>query len=292
MIISLPSIRHDKAGFESLVNLWTQTKQYSFSGISIDMSAVDWFDADMCAILGGILYRLTSNSNSINLINIHSEVESILLKNGFLSYYGHAQIPDCWGTTIPYKRFNLEQQQHFAQYIDDKLMNRQELPVMSKGLKKKFEKSLHEIFSNADAHSQTQHGIHCCGQFFPRRNRINFSITDLGIGMRQNIKEKKGEDLSPEDAIKWATSGNKTTKTGNIPGGLGLKFICDFIKLNHGHLQIVSDAGYWRLDKFQEISGPLSHPFPGTVVCLEINTADTNSYLLSTELTKTDLSRK
>ena len=84
-------------------------------------------------------------------------------------------------------------------------------------------------------------------------------------------------------AIVWATEANNTTKGGSVPGGLGLKLLGEFIDLNGGCLQIASDAGYWRRSNKGSSSTPLGHPFPGTVVNIEINTADTHSYVLSSE---------
>ena len=74
-----------------------------------------------------------------------------------------------------------------------------------------------------------------------------------------------------------------------IPGGLGLKLLCEFIDLNGGCIQIVSDAGYWRRSGRQTAVTKLNHPFPGTVVSVEINTADTESYSLASELTTEDI---
>lgn len=289
MTVYLPEIRHDQAGFEALVRLWAQTKTCFLDDIEIDMSAVAWFDADMCAALGAILYRLGENINTVKLKNIRSAVENILSKNGFLSTYGREKIPDHWGTTLPYQRFDTKDDRYFAGYIETELMNRSEMPVMSPGLLKKFRESIFEIFSNAVLHSQTEYGIFSCGQFFPKRNRINFSVTDLGIGIRQNVKENTNLDLAPKDAIVWATEGHNTTKRGKIPGGLGLKLLREFIRLNGGCIQIVSDAGYWRQEKDKIILAHLSQPFPGTVVSVEINTTDTQSYVLSSELSEADI---
>ena len=94
---------------------------------------------------------------------------------------------------------------------------------MSPGLLKKFRESIFEIFSNAVLHSRSKMGIFTCGQFFPVRHRLDFSVADLGIGMRQNIKDNTGLNLSAEAAIQWATEGRNTTKRGPVPGGLGLK---------------------------------------------------------------------
>lgn len=289
MKISLPEIRHDRAGFEALVRLWAQTNTCFLNDIDIDMNAVTWIDADMCAALGAILYYLGENTNFVKLINIPPDVEGILSKNGFLSYYGLEKIPGRWGTTIPYQRFDVKDDRYFADYIERELMSRSEIPTMSPGLIKKFRESIFEIFSNAVLHSRTEKGIFSCGQFFPERNRINFSVSDLGISIRRSVAEHIGRDFEPEDAISWAVTERNTTKVGKIPGGLGLKLLCEFIDLNNGRMQIISDAGYWLREKGHSNTARLSQPFPGTVVCLEIDTADTQSYELFSELSETNI---
>jgi hypothetical protein len=156
--LSLPEIRHDQAGFEKLVCLQAQTKDCLLADIDIDMSQTSWFDADMCAALGAILYRLGDNLNTVKLANIRPGVEQVLLKNRFLSHYGREKIPDNWGTTIPYQRFDVKDDRYFASYIESELMRRSEMPTMSPGLLKKFRESIFEIFSNAVLHSRTELG--------------------------------------------------------------------------------------------------------------------------------------
>ncbi len=282
-------IRHNLAGFEALVRLEAETKEYLFDEVEIDMSNVGWFDADMCAAFGAVLYRLSDDLNAVRLVNIRSNVEAILSKNGFLSHYGREAIRDRWGTTIVYQRFNVKDDRYFASYIENELVQRAEIPVMSAGLQKRFRESIFEIFSNAVLHSRTELGIFSCGQFFPKRKRLDFSVADLGIGIRRNILENAGLNLSPQDAIVWATEERNTTKRGPIPGGLGLKLLSEFIDLNGGCIQIVSDAGYWRRENRKTGTAKMSHAFPGTVVSLEINTADTSSYALSSELSPDDI---
>lgn len=289
MRISLPEIRHKQAGFAALVRMASETKDCFLDDIDIDMSGTSWFDADMCAAFGAILYRLGENLNTIRLLNIRHSVEAILSKNGFLSHYGRVQIPDRWGTTIPYRRFDAKDDRYFADYIENELIHRAEMPTMSPGLLKKFRESIFEIFSNAVLHSRTEMGVFSCGQFFPGRHRLDFSVADLGVGMRQNIKDNVGLDISAEAAIRWATVGRNTTKRGSVPGGLGLKLLGEFIDLNGGCIQIVSDSGYWKRENRTTTTMPLEHPFPGTVVTVEINTADTNSYKLAAELSAADI---
>lgn len=289
MRFSLPEIRHNQAGFDALVRFHSQSEGCFFDEVEVDLRATTWIDADMCAALGAILYQLGEGVNTVRLDHLRPSVENILLKNGFLSHYGRAKIPDRWGTTIPYRRFDAKDDRYFADYIENELIHRSEMPTMSPGLLKKFRESIFEIFSNAVLHSETKQGIFSCGQFFPKRDRLDFSVADLGVGMRRNIRDKVGLDLSAVEAIVWATLGRNTTKRGSVPGGLGLKLLSEFIDLNGGCIQIVSDAGYWRREKRQTVTALLNQPFPGTVVTVEINTADKSSYILSSELTTEDI---
>jgi len=289
MKLALPQIRHEQSGFEALVRLHAQTKDCRLTRIEIDMSTTNWFDADMCGAFGAILYRLSSGLNTVELTNIPQSVKTILSKNGFLSNYGRAKLPDTWGTTIPYQRFDVKDDRYFAGYIESEFVHRPEMPKMSAALMKKFRESVFEIFSNAVLHSKTTLGIFSCGQFFPNRHRLDFSVVDLGVGIKQNVMEHTGLDLPPDEAILWATKGRNTTKRGPIPGGLGLKLLTEFVNLNEGRLQIVSDAGYWCLRKDQVATVHLPLPFPGTAVSLEIRTDDTRSYALTSELKESDI---
>jgi hypothetical protein len=287
--IRLPEIRHNQEGFEALVRLRSKTEECFLENIEIDMAWTTWFDADMCAAFGAILYQLSDSINTVKLVNIPKAVNNILSKNGFLSNYGREKLPDTWGTTIPYQRFEAKDDRYFASYIEEEFVRRSEMPKMSPGLLKKFRESVFEMFSNAVIHSQTKLGIFSCGQFFPNRHRLDFSVADLGIGIRQNVLDNAGLRLRADEAIAWATVGRNTTKRGRIPGGLGLKLLREFINLNGGRIQIVSDSGYWGLDGGEEISAELKHRFHGTVVSIEIDTSDRHAYKLSSEVSEKDI---
>ena len=289
MKIRLPKIRHDSNGFEALVRLSAKAKDCLFEDIEIEMSDATWFDADMCAPFGAILYQLGHQMNDIKLSNIPDSVSKILSRNGFLSHYGRETLPDYWGTTIPYRRFDAKDDRYFAGYIEDEFVQRSEMPRMSRGLIKKFRESVFEIFSNAVIHSQTELGIFSCGQYFPKRDRLDFAVADLGIGIRQNILENTQIELTAWQAISWATDGKNTTKRGRIPGGLGLKLLKEFISLNGGRIQIVSDSGYWALDGGKVSTKEMAYSFPGTVVSIEIDTADKRTYRLSSEISEDDI---
>ncbi len=253
------------------------------------MEATSWFDADMCAVLGAVLCLMVDDLNTVHLSNIPPGVKHILSRNGFLSHYGREKMPDRWNTTVSYRRFDVRDDLHFASYIEDEYAQRPEMPDMSPELLKKFRHSVLELFSNAVWHSQTRLGIFSCGQFYSQKNRLAFTVVDLGIGMRQNIKNCLGLELSSTEAIVWCTTGSNTTRRGSIPGGLGLKILCDFIDLNGGCIQIVSDDGYWQRERQRVTYTTMSNRFPGTAVNILINSADPKTYVLSSELHPDDI---
>lgn len=261
----------------------------AFADIEIDMSATNWFDADMCAAYGAILYRLGWSLNDITLAKLPQAVERILSKNGFLTHYGRESITDSWKTTIAYKRFDADDSQLFAEYVEREFLQRNEMPSMTSALQKRFRTSIFEIFSNSVIHSETRLGIFTCGQYYPKSHRLDFSMADLGIGIRKKVEDHLKTEIAPEEAIAWATQERNTTKRGPIPGGLGLKLLREFVDLNGGSIQIVSDAGYWRRQNCETHKAHMPHSFPGTVVTLEINTADSKNYMLSSERTSADL---
>ena len=83
MKVSLPEIRHNQKGFEALLSLHKQAQDCWFDDVEIDMSQTSWFDADMCAVLGALLYRMSNQINDVSLIKLSAGVEKILSKNGF-----------------------------------------------------------------------------------------------------------------------------------------------------------------------------------------------------------------
>lgn len=276
-------VGHDLAGFRAILGVASRTTNCFFEEIEIDMSKTIWFDAAMCALFGSLLYKLRDALNNVILADIQPSVRGILSKNGFLSHYGEDRIPDRWGTTIQYHRFETSDDRSFAEYIERELVHRPEMPSMSRHLTKKFRESIFEIFSNAVLHSETKLGVFSCGQFFPNKRTLNFTVADLGIGICESIRKHTGRQMSPCRAIEWATQGNNTTKKDSIPGGLGLKLLGEFIDLNHGSIQIVSDTGYWRRENARTFTETLDDRFDGTVVSLKIDTADEHSYRLSSE---------
>ncbi len=290
MVVKIPSLKSNYSGFSSLARIANSTKE-RFSDftdeVHVDFSEANWIDANMTAALGVILSPIEYD-NTVSLMNLKPAVEDIFLRNNFLARHGHSKA-DVHGTTIPYQSFNSEDAEPFAYYLKT-YFYRKEIPKMSKLLEERFKRNILEIFENAATHSETKFGIFVCGQFFPKQHRLTFCVADAGIGFRQKIYKELGLILNSDTAIRWALEDRNTTRKGNVPSGLGLKLLREFAKLNGGLLQIVSDRGYWECGGNGETISRFDESFPGTVVNLEINTADTSSYSLSMENKSDNLS--
>jgi hypothetical protein len=284
MTLTLGQIKTNFNGFHRIIELNTQIAEDGEINIS------NWVDGNMCALLGAIFYRKKTKNMTIHISGISSEVKEILQKNHFLSLFDLSEKPDSYGTTIEYRQFKIGSNvyEQFLKYVIKYFRSRRMgLPRMTPALLKRFRGSLFEIFSNSLEDSYTQDAIFACGQFFPQRKRLHFTIADLGIGIDGNIRKKLQKQLSAENAIKWAISG-KTTRRDRS-GGLGLQLIREFIELNQGRLIIVSGAGYWELSKGKVSTHTFPTAFPGTAVTIVIDTADKKTYCLSSEIDPSDI---
>ncbi|MBR6061004.1 MAG: ATP-binding protein [Spirochaetales bacterium] len=250
---------------------------FQFTNITVELR--NWFAANMCAALGGILNTVSAFNN----ISFHADpnIELILRKNCFLTQYGYKNCQDNNNTTIQYLKLKPEDKLHFAIYINNELLGKKNMPKMSPLLKSEISKSICEIFENAVLHSETDY-IYCCGQFFPTKNAIEFTIVDMGQGIKQCMEKRFGCKINSDQAIKMAVSGI-TTKLG-VSGGLGLSLLKRFIQHNHGRLQIVSDDGFYELGN-NETFNLLDDRFPGTIVNMKFKTDDECAYILSSEAT-------
>lgn len=277
----LSSVESTLGGFANLSRLHAELAGHHREDIILDFAACHWFSANMSAPLGIVLDSISSN-NTVKIGKIQQKTENILSRNGFLCGFGYEKKHDSYGTTIPFTKFENDEAVEFAEFIRDHL-DLKEMPDMSDKLRQRFLQSISEIFANSASHSESDGPIYVCGQFFPNKHCLDISLADAGIGIRRKIAKELGIKLNSDKAIEWALQEGNTTKKGTVPGGLGLKLLQQFIGLNKGRLQIVSDRGYWELAGAGETLTRMEHSFPGTVVNIEINTADESSYSLSTE---------
>jgi hypothetical protein len=238
----------------------------------------------MAAPLGCVLEKAKLRGVVGKLENLSPRVAEVLNRNGFLS----SSTVDTRGTTIRYQRFSTTDAVKFALYTEENLV-RQNMPAMSQQVLAGVLGGLDELFSNAALHSNTECGVFSCGQAFPAIKRLRFSIADAGIGIGQTVARKTRQRLTDTEAIDIAMQEGFTSKALDVPGGLGLKVLKEFVKLNGGNLIVVSGRGYWSMTNDDIVKRNLIFPFPGTAVTVEINTADDGMYFMDDEINPDDI---
>jgi len=289
MKLNIGTVRSDYAGFNSIARVAKQSHGAFSDSVEVDFSSCDFFEANMAAPLYVVVARLRDELNDVSLINLKPDLDTILRKNHFLTKFQKTALIDTNQTTVPFKVFKLQAGEQFFEYLESYMYGKG-IPAMSAVLTKRFQQSLFEIFQNAAIHSKSESGIFTCGQFFPQMHRLDFTIADAGVGIRDNVRQYTGNvKMNSCAAIKWALTEGNTTKIGNQPGGLGLKLLKDFIRINKGKLQIVSRFGCYEFSTSGDSCRKLDHDFPGTCVNIEINTQDKNSYYLKSELSSNDI---
>lgn len=280
------NVRSDFDGYNYLSTLNHQLESYEFEQILIDFSENNWFEANLCAVMGAILTESNKNFNDISLINLQNAQKSIFSRNHFLASFGGLKINDYNDTTIKYRRNQISDDKRIKEFLMSELINKPDFPKLSDAAKKEIIRSIFEIYSNAIIHGDCT-DVYSCGQFYPNKRppRIDFTIVDMGKTIQRNVNKFLGRELSGIESIKWALSDNNTTKPKekNIPGGLGFNLIQKFVKMNKGKIQIVSSDGYWEYIKGNENFLTLDYPFPGTIVNLEFNLDDKSFYYLKEE---------
>lgn len=288
MRFELPShVCSDFDGYSYLASLNKLSSELLFDVIILDFKENTWFEANLCAILGALFSKAQDNFNNIKFENLPGKQRDVLSRNHFLASFGGEKIEDYNNTTIKYRKNRLTDEKLIHLFLANDLLGKQEFPKLSPLAHKEIERSIFEIFSNAILHGNCEF-VYSCGQYFPRKAppRIDFTIVDLGNTIKNNVNTFLNVSYTGQEAIEWAVEENHSTKpiTGNIPGGLGLKIISEFVRLNKGKLQIVSSDGYWELKKGEIISETMLDEFPGTIVNIEFNLDDESFYYLKEEI--------
>lgn len=273
LVIWAGSIRTDAAGMGTLAKLNADLAVYRQATIHLDFQHVRWMDAHLASLLMIIVRHSQAKANSITFINMAADVKTILGKNGFLKQ----KAVDQYHTTMPTTEFQHHEGIAFSGYTRRHLL-RPEMPKMTDALKGKFYEGLDELFANSSLHSKSARHTCVCGQFYPKNGKLAFSIADGGIGIDGALLAGKNVSMIPSDAIDWAMQPGSTTRSGDVPGGLGLKLIRSFVALNGGRLTVVSSAGFWCQTGGDVYKAELKQPFPGTGVVFEIATADQKHY--------------
>lgn len=231
------SITTDLHGINSLFEFYNNAKKYNNQDIFLDFSGLNWFDANLCALFGCMVYKLRIENN----IKFFGELDylqnnfEVLFRNGFFG-----NLEDDRKSTISYRRFSPTDKENFLSYIQNDLLQHRAFPDAQKD---DIIDNLIEIFCNIQTHSKTKEDFFVCGQYFPQKKYIVFTMVDIGLGFLPAINNKVKNITNHADAINWALKRSNTTKDF---GGLGLSDLHNyFSRDNNGKMQIITGDTYW-----------------------------------------------
>ena len=237
-------------GYTHLIEVYNKLTNCEQKEVFIDFSRCVNFDANLSAVLGALLDEATLCGKIIWLTPPTSTgVKRCLTRNKFLKAFKVETTSQEKENFIPYTKFEPSHSQEFKKYIDDNLIAKRNFPLHTEKAGVYIRESIFEIFANASTHGNCSN-IYCCGEFNNKKIPvIEMTIVDCGQTIVSNVNNflsSKGMDtMDSISAIRWATGNGNTTK--NIPGGLGLWNLIEFIKMNSGSLQIVSGNGFIEL---------------------------------------------
>ena len=276
----------DFAGYNFFIETMMKLNTPLREDVIFDFSKTTWFEANLCSIFGAVLNTTQNRLNNVKLQNIKPNIEEIFRKNNFLASFGDYSIPDIHETTIKYRRNKLTEEKLIKEFLYNELIKKRDFPKLSEAAQKEIVRSIFEIYSNAIIHGNCDY-VYSCGQYYPSKKppRIDFTIVDLGNTIKTNVNNFLKSDFNGKNAIEWAVKEQNTTKQrhSNIPGGLGFKLICDFVRLNKGKIQIISADGFWELKNGIITTNSFNFEFPGTIVNLEFYLDDKSFYSLKSE---------
>jgi len=135
--------------------------------------------------------------------------------------------------------------------------------------------NMDEVFNNIFDHSKSPVSGYIITQYYPKNNKISFSVCDFGLGIPNAIKKSQIKDVKNiEDwkAILKSLEKGFSIKSTPRNRGFGLHNILELTESSNGQLCIISNNGVVekRANEFYK-SGNLGYNFNGTLVKVEVD---------------------
>jgi hypothetical protein len=268
----VPTILDEVSDFEPLFALSNEVG-VNFSDVTFNFEKCHSLRPNVVAFLGGLARLIESRQGKVSF-DWDSAQPLVLQKltfNGFATLFGgsHTVIDD-----------------HSIPYREDLLLNRGDLPTLAnqiidylteqwlgKGwihisprLRDAIVGNVWEIYANAFDHAESPIGVFSCGQHYQTLGSLQLTTVDFGKGIPANVKQFfNNTGIPASKCLEWAFQEGKTTKP-SISRGMGLDLLKEFIKINHGKLEVYSYDSHALIDKDRESYETRETCFEGTLI--------------------------
>lgn len=268
----------DVCSIEVMSEIQNSILDKNVSNIDIDLRKYNYIDPSFAVIIASSLYLGNLYNKRVRIIYNPRNSKSLefLFVSGIKEHFevidinnGRYKSGIILGTNrIPFRQFaKIEETLETVNNILD------EVPVnLSDDLKDDLSSMIIEIFTNAFAHGKSRIGVFCCG-YTDDQNDFSFSVYDAGIGICKSVSnyllDKK---LSSQEAIEWAFKKGNSTLIGksDYPRGAGLHLLEEFIVINEGIIDLISENVYYQINKDKKIFHELRLPLVGTMFSMKI----------------------
>ncbi len=136
--------------------------------------------------------------------------------------------------------------------------------------------NMDEVFNNIFDHSKSPVTGYIITQFYPKNNKLSFSVCDFGIGIPTSIKNSFNDVNDDWEAILKSLKNGISVKSTPQNRGFGLNNILEFTENSDGELTIISNNGVVNKKANQNYNlGETNYNFKGTLIKVEV---DLNSF--------------
>jgi hypothetical protein len=290
IVIKVPTLDDKRLDFEQLFSLWSQTNGY-FGEVMFDFSECYFLRPNAVAFLGGLARLIESRMGEVVFDWSTLQNKAVMMnlrQNGFAETFGDPT-PGWSGNSIPYREDGVLDQDVIMDYLTLHWLGRGWVQV-SPRLRDAIAGRMWEIYNNAFEHAGSQIGVFSCGQYFRNKKELILSVVDFGQGIAANVRnylitDPRAANLSSAACLHWAFQQGTTTRPNGAPRGVGLDLLKDFIRVNHGKLEVYSNEGYGIIDHMGERFENQSISFEGTLFHITLQ-CDARYYQFANEVSK------
>ena len=236
-----------------------------------DMEQITFFEASLVPFFHSINQQLFETHENIMYNKINKTIEIFFIRSKFAtkfnSKYVNVNLKDIYKTYIEFTEFKKEEEAGF--YIIEKKLQDKKLIDFRDEIQVELISLIAELTNNSYEHGRSENS-YFCGQYYPQKHKLSFSISNLGRTINENVKEKN-IDFSNEKCLKWIFEEGTTTRRDGTNGGQGLFALKTVVKKLFGEITVISGYDYFQINKKgNTMYKKLPNKYKGTTFIIDI----------------------
>ena len=266
------SLDTNQIGVGELLRFYQYASTLSYTSVTLNISPTNHVDANLSALIIALAHKLQIDRKVRVFVEL-GDGKGVFFRNGLISHLmgngNNNQYPDDRQSTIPITSFSPTDDENYCDYLHSQFFSHRGLDNVPRKVKDALRTHYIEVFTNVGIHANTNLPVFTCGQYFPEKNQLKFTLIDLGDGFLPKIQKSTNNQVSNDrSAIIWATEGINSTKDKMVfgPGGTGLKELKNYCNNNNGSLHICSGSGYVNMLNNRTFEYNLPIRFPGSII--------------------------